>query len=142
MNTLIKKYISYAKKSIGSEKFRHYLVIKNNKKIDILGNGKLSCAKFVSEVLLKYKLIKQAHVNVLSSVRDMKNSGWKKKNINDLEIGDVIVWEKNKSKHYHIGFYIGDKRAISNSERLRSPQEHHFTYNGKRSIKLVLEYRP
>lgn len=142
MNTFIKKYISYTKKCIGSEKFRHYFVIKNNKKIDILDNGKLSCAKFVSEVLLKFKLIKQAHVNVLSAVGDMKNSGWKKKDVNDLEIGDVIVWKKNKSGHYHIGFYMGGNRAISNSERFRSPKEHHFTYNGKRSIKLVLEYRP
>lgn len=140
MNTPIDKYISYVKKCIGSDEFKHYFIVKGNKQIDILENGKLSCAKFVSEVLYKFKLIKNIHVNVLSTIRELKNCNWRKININNLEKGDVLVWEKNKQKHYHIGFYIGDKLAISNSLRFRCPCVHHYTYFGRRPIKLVLRH--
>jgi hypothetical protein len=136
MDTSIKKYTGYAKQCIGSDEFKHYFVIRNKKNIDLLENGKFSCAKFVSE----FKLMSCVHVNVLSAVRDMKKANWKNINIDDLKIGDVIVWEKNKSGHYHIGFYIGDNRAISNSLKYRSPQEHHYTYNGKRKIKWVFRF--
>ncbi|MDD4290564.1 MAG: NlpC/P60 family protein [Patescibacteria group bacterium] len=140
MDFLVKKYINYARKCIGSNEFRCYFVSGVNKKIDILENGKFSCAKFVSELLYKFKLIKNVHVNVLSTVRELKNCGWKKVDINNLYLGDVLIWEKNKQGHYHIGFYIGDGLAISNSAKFRVPRIHHFTYYRKRYIKLVLRY--
>ncbi len=139
-NNFNMKYINYAKQFINSDVFRNFFVIDNGRSIDLLKNGKLSCAKFVSEVLYKFKMIKQIHVTVESAVEDMKTSAWKMVGVYDLQIGDVLVWEKNKSNHYHIGFYIGNNRAISNSEKLRSPQEHHFTYNGKRRIKWAFRY--
>lgn len=142
MSSLVIKYINYARACINSDKFRNYFIIKNNKKINLLQNGKLSCAKFVSEVLYKFKIISQVHLTVESTLKDMKNCGWKKKGIEDLKIGDVIVWEKNKKAHYHIGFYIENKIAISNSEKYRCPREHHLTYRGKRFIKWVFEYVP
>ena len=43
----------------------------------------------------------------------------------------MLVWEEKidefGEKHKHIGFYIGNKRAVSNS-RDRTPQKHHYTY--------------
>ncbi|HNZ86526.1 MAG TPA: NlpC/P60 family protein [bacterium] len=141
MKAIINKYLNYSKKCIDSKIFRNYFIVKNNKKIDLLQNGKLSCAKFVSEVLLKFKLIEYAHLRVVSCVKDMNKNNWKKVDINNLELGDVLVWDKNKSGHYHMGFYIGNKRAISNSEKYRCPREHHFTYMGKRKIIKVLRYK-
>ena len=101
----------------------------------------MSCAKFVSEVLYKFKLIKNVHVSVASTIKELKISGWRKVDTKNLYLGDVLIWEKNNSGHYHIGFYIGDKLAISNSVKFRVPRVHHFTYRGKRPIKLALRRR-
>ncbi|HRY62481.1 MAG TPA: NlpC/P60 family protein [Candidatus Paceibacterota bacterium] len=142
MELLTKKnYINAIKKSIGVEMFQSIFAEKDGHETDITRKGQLSCALFVSSILKLFNLIdinKAPHSTVLSTLKNMEASGWKKVSENELEEGDVIVWEKiidvDGEEHEHIGFFIGNERAVSNSSEKRVPAEHHYTYDGKRGI--------
>jgi hypothetical protein len=116
-------YIKVIQNSVGTKMFRNIYAEINGKYTDITDNGDLSCAFYVSSVLLIFKSIGSVHSTVFSTIFDMKKSGWKetKKPV----VGDVVVWgeEKNK-KHKHIGFFLGDEKAISNSKYKGYPIEH------------------
>lgn len=133
-------YLAVIKNSIGSKLFRNFYAKVNGKKTDILRNGELSCAFYVSSILLLFRLIKTGHATVDSTVRDLKQSGWK--NIKKPKIGSIIVWKKisfgNKDSHKHIGFFIGNNKAISNISKLGYPREHHWTFGSKRKVELIL----
>ncbi|MBI2635032.1 MAG: hypothetical protein HYW79_00595 [Parcubacteria group bacterium] len=133
-------YIAVIKNSVGSKLFRNLYAKVNGKKTDITRNGELSCAFYVSSILLLFRFIKEGHATVDSTVKDLKKSGWKE--IKKPEIGSVIVWEKtdfrNGNAHKHIGFYIGGNKAISNTSKSGYPARHHFTFGGKRKIELTL----
>ena len=132
-------YLAVIKNSIDSKLFRNLYANVNGKRIDITANGGLSCAFYVSSILLLFKFIKEGHATVDSTVKDLKQSGWKK--IKKPKIGSIIVWGKMVGKngiHKHIGFYIGDNNAISNSEKFRCPKIHHWTFGAKRKIELIL----
>jgi len=143
-------YIKMIKNSVGSKMFRNLYLEINGKKIDATQNGKYSCAFFVSNVLLIWGLISEGHASVLSTIRDMEKSGWKKIAPDRAKAGDVIVWDKEKSsdksyyysrEHYHNGFYIGGQKAISNSSNGKGvPIIHHWTYNNRRNIVAIYRY--
>jgi len=132
-------YLAVIKNSIGADIFRNFYAKVNGKRTDIMKNGELSCAFFVSSILALAKLIKGLHTTVDSTVKDLKASGWKV--TKQPKIGSVIVWEKidfgNGDFHKHIGFYIGNNKAISTSSKLRSPVRHHWTFNNKRKIEMI-----
>ncbi len=125
---LKKTYLGIIYNSCGTNIFKRVFVKKNNKIIDVCDNGRLSCAVFVSYVLKLFDLIKTPHATVLSTIIDLENSGWYK--ITKPKIGSVLVWEEGDSSngHRHIGFYIGNNKAISNSSKLGVPKVHHWTY--------------
>lgn len=133
-------YLAMIKNSLQTSLFKNFYV-KNNqgKKIDVMRNGEVSCAFYVSSILVILRLIKQAHGRVDITVEDMKFSGWKK--IKNLKIGAVIVWDKfdfgEGEPREHIGFYIGNNQAISNSYKKHCPIKHSLTYGGKRKIKAI-----
>lgn len=117
-----------------SKLFQHVLVEKSGKEFDILKNGKLSCAFFVSFILHHLKLIQEPHATVSGTVRDLEASGWQQ--VKDAQPGCVIVWEATRDHekdmlHEHIGFYLGKSRAISNSSSKRYPIKHHWTFGLK-----------
>jgi len=139
---LFDTYIAVIKNSVGSKMFRNSYAKINGpsaragKKTDILQNGNLSCAFFVSSILVLFKLIKEIHATVDGTVKDLERSGCQK--ITKPKIGSVIVWEKidfgNKDFYKHIGFYIGNNKAIStNSFKKGQPTVHHWTYGIKRN---------
>lgn len=80
------------------------------------------------------------HTTVLSTVKDLRKSGWTE--IDKPKIGCILVWKEinfdNEGIHNHIGFFIGDNKAISNSEKLGHPSEHSWDFDGKRKIDLML----
>ncbi|MDP2934257.1 MAG: peptidoglycan amidohydrolase family protein [bacterium] len=143
-------YLKMIKNSAGSKMFRNLYLEINGKKIDATQNGKYSCAFFVSNVLLIWGLISEGHASVLSTIKDMEGNGWKKIPKSKIRPGDVIVWDKEKSsdnsyfyskEHYHNGFYIGAKKAISNSSNGKGvPIIHNWNYNNKRKIIAVYRY--
>ena len=118
------EFLEYIKSRIGSKEYRNLII----SGIDYLKNGQLSCAVFVSSVLKHFDLIDDSHGTVKVTVHNMKLFRWQKILLEDIEPGDVIIWEKNKSGHYHIGFYIGNDMAISNCWKERMPIEHDFKF--------------
>ncbi|MFN7088460.1 MAG: hypothetical protein ACK4NX_01380 [Candidatus Paceibacteria bacterium] len=128
-------YLKMIENSVGSRLFKNLYFKRRGKQIDVLRNGKLSCAVFVSWILRNFYLIKDIHTTVNGTREDLKKSGWRK--IDKPKIGSVLVWEEKKFKdggHKHIGFYIDKKVAISNGSKKGLPQKHHWTFgvkNGK-----------
>lgn len=125
------------KNSAGTKMFRNLYLEAGGKRIDAAKNGEYSCAFFVSNVLKIWGLISEGHATVESTIEDMKKNGWKKISLNKIKPGNVIVWEENGRGHFHNGFYIGNKKAISNDSKRGVPVVHHWTYNGKRKVVAV-----
>lgn len=139
---ILETYLAIIKNSVKSKMFRNFYAKVNNKKTDIMKKGDLSCAFYVSSVLVLFQLINKIHATVDGLVEDLEKSGWREiKTKEKLKIGDVLIWEevvfKKNDKHKHIGFFMGNNRAISNSSRLRFPVEHHFTFRDKRKIEKI-----
>lgn len=133
-------YLAVIKNSIGSKLFRNFYAKVNGKKTDIMRNGELSRAFYVSSVLTLFKFIKNIHGTVDSIVKNLEESGWRK--IDKPKIGSILVWERidfgNSDIHKHIGFFIGGNEAVSNSYRLGRPVSHSWNFNGKRKVDMIL----
>ena len=125
-----KNFLQTIENAVGTYMFRNLWANVDGVDKDILEDGDLSCAQFVSGVLYLNGLIKERHATVEGTVRDIEGFGWKK--IKEPKIGSILVWEAMEypdgSKHGHIGFYVGDQKAISNSPKEKSPQYHRWTY--------------
>ncbi len=132
---LFDTYMSRIKNSVDSKIFQNLYAKYNNIKRDILDGGDLSCAMFVSSILFWCKIIGDIHTTVTSTVKDMEKSGWYK--IKNKKIGAVLVWEPEEFSdglHAHIGFYIGNNQAISNSSIYKVPKVHHYATSNNRKI--------
>ena len=135
-------YLKLIKNSVGSRAYRNLYFKVNGKKVDVLENGNLSCAYFVSSVLFHFKLIGSLRTTVQGTVDDMKKSGWK--SIKKPVRGSVIVWGKRYFKssgqwHAHIGFYVGNGWAVSTNSEKRRPVIHPWRreYKSKKLRKVV-----
>jgi uncharacterized protein YvpB len=130
---LNRSYISMIENSVGSNIFRNLYMATPMGEKDILNNGDLSCSVFVSSILYLWGLISDMHATVDSTVNDLRNFGWTE--IAEPKKGCVIEWEYKSmddgSKHKHLGFYIGDGKAISNRPESGTPEIHHWTFGEK-----------
>ncbi len=124
-------YLRVIENSVGTKIFRNLFAEINGEKVDITKDGELSCAYFVSSILYLFKLIKGVHATVDSTIRDLKEWEWIE--IEKPELGCVIVWAETNS-HKHIGFYIGDEKAISNNFEFGYPTEHDWQFRKVESI--------
>lgn len=134
--------LQVARNSVGSKVFRNLFIEENGVRRDALEDGVLSCAVFVSWLLLPLRLINAAHATVESTVKDLEEFGWQSVEVSALQPGDVLVWgaSPESDDHSHIGFYIGDGQAISNNSVDRTPSMHHFEYDGRRPVEKALHY--
>lgn len=116
-------------KSVGSEMFQTLWADVDGVRTDILDGGDVSCAYFVSCLLKIFDLIESPHATVQGVERDLRASGWQE--TDTMVPGCILVWEMqaqaDDEPHEHIGFYIGENRAVSNSYTKRHPVLHHFT---------------
>lgn len=148
MRLLIRKnYLNAIKKSIGAQLFQNVFAEVNGEEKDITQNGELSCALFVSSLLMMFHLIdtiKAPHTTVSGLLKNIEESRWRKIPESNIQEGDVIIWEEiidlDGKRHEHVGFYIGNDMAISNSSKKHMPDRHHLTYNGKRKINSVWRF--
>lgn len=139
---LFETYLATIKNSVGARIFRNFYALIGGKKQDIMKNGKLSCAFFVSSILRIFGLIKDIHGTVDGTVKDLKKSGWKV--LRRPKTGSVLVWSKpndSKTTHRHIGFYLGNYKAVSNSSTKMVPIVHRSNFNGKRKIEKVFGFK-
>lgn len=125
--------------------FRNLYADVDGKEVDILENGSNSCAVFVCLILLCLELIKRPHATVYATEKDLLASGWNE--IKELKPGAILVWEKRdgtmledqKIPKEHIGFYVGNDEAISNSSKATGfPWKHHVTYDDTRKVEKIL----
>ncbi|MDR3581987.1 MAG: hypothetical protein P4L67_01795 [Candidatus Pacebacteria bacterium] len=128
---LFETYLAMIKNSPGSNLFRNAYFVIDGKKQDVLRDGDLSCAVYVSSVLRLTGLIPETHTTVKGTVEAMKKAGWRP--IKKPRVGSVLVWgaktfKKSGETHNHIGFSIGDDKAVSNNSKKRSPAIHHWTF--------------
>ncbi len=114
--------------------FQDFYLQINGEERNATKKGEISCAFFVSSVLLIFFLIKEGHLTVAGALNDMKEKGWKE--IKELKPGAVLLWEK-KEGHNHLGFYLGGEKAVSNSKKKKKPVVHHYNYKGKRKIEKI-----
>lgn len=130
-------YIFMIRNSVGTMMFREYYAEINNVKKEILRQGDLACAYYVSAILRIFDLTEKVRTTVLDTARDLENAGWYK--IDKPKVGSILVWKakkfKNQEVHRHIGFYLGDKNAISNNADLGFPEIHHYTFGETKSGK-------
>lgn len=132
--------------------FRHiYLESAPKQYTDIMQNWALSCAVFVSQVLLYFWYIKKSNAKVTSLEKNLSNS-WRKKvafkqdkdSIKLIPKGAILIRANlykrkqtnkinNKSEFfisdYHIGFYNWNQKAISN-----------VVTKNKKNIKAIAEH--
>lgn len=131
-------YLAVIENSVGSQTFKNLYVDIDGVKTDATKDGWLSCAFFVSSVLSMFKYIKEIHATVSSTVKDLQESGWAK--IEEPIVGSVIVWKpgQNTNGHAHIGFYVGDGKAISNDSWKKFPDKTDWKFEGKREVEMIL----
>ena len=131
-----KSFIQLIHNSVGSNLFRNFYVKTPERgEFDALDDGYNACAFYVSAVLVIFKKISGIHGTIDSTIKDLQESGWIR--VNEPKEGDVIVWEAKQFDDVlkeHIGFSIGNDRAISVSWTSKTPMEHSDTFNGKREI--------
>ncbi|MFH0987661.1 MAG: hypothetical protein V1841_02080 [Patescibacteria group bacterium] len=131
-------YLGMIRNSEGTKMFRDFFGRVGKNKRNLAKEGRTSCALFVSSIIHHFKLIKEPHLTVSGTLKDMKISGWLKTK-NPLP-GDVILWDK-KNGHYHLGFCLGRDKAISNDREKGLPLSHNLTFGGKRKIKAFFRKR-
>lgn len=136
-------YLAMIKNSQNSEMFKNLWAKVDGEVQDITQNGNLSCAFYVSSVLYLFKLISNIHATVDGTLKDLEKSGWTE--IANPQIGSVLVWAEKDfglgEKHKHIGFYLGNDMAISNSSQKGQPIEHKFQKYDDRKIEKILGHQ-
>ena len=128
-----KSLIKMIENSIGSKTFNSFYVLdkKSGKELDILEDGGLSCASFVSGILTIYGLIDHPHATVKGVIASLTEEyGWRE--TEKLEPSNVVLWEEiacgEESNNQHLGFILNENEAVSNSSLNREITKHHITY--------------
>lgn len=136
-------YIALIRSSMESKIFQKFYCSVNGKKTEVLDNGRLSCATFVTFVLKLFSLVSDIQITVHRAMDDMLKSGWYE--VKEPRVGAIIVWAEKPSEkdaesniqasaHKHIGFYIGNHQAVSNSSLTKAPVVHAWDFRPIHSI--------
>lgn len=112
-----KSYLTMIKNSVGTKMFSSLFVLRDGKEFDALQNeeGSFSCAFFVSSILTIFKKIDSFHGTISTTIKFMKDFGWQEV-AGDMKPGDILLWDAEQvgqSENAHIGFYVGDDKAVS-----------------------------
>lgn len=139
-----KTFLKMILNSCGSLMWKNNYGLIDNKEIDLVQNGNLSCAFYVSSLLKLFDLISDVHLTVKSTEKELLKNGFKKIPVSkNMPKGTVIIWKKKKElniytnkkeDHLHIGFYVGNEKAVSMSSFNGFPIIHHYLYNNTRKI--------
>lgn len=125
-------YLTMLENSVGSHQYRTLWADVDGVTKDILDNGQLSCAFFVSSILNHFRLIDTPHARTEGLVRDMERNGWTK---TDAPVpGCVVVWEAQEQKsgvYPHSGFCLTSTEVLSHTDATQTPQKHHVTFGEK-----------
>jgi len=133
-----KTYLQMIRNSVGTQMFRNfYIQTADGVEQDSLSDGEDSCAFYVSSVLTLFRAAAGVHGTIRRTVEDLQQSGWQIVPKDHMQPGDVIVWGTTGN---HIGFYIGNGRAISTSSKAKQVAEHNASHDDSNPISQVLRY--
>jgi hypothetical protein len=132
-----KTFLAMVHGSVGANMFRHfYMQRADGSEFDALDDGDNGCAFFVSSVLTIFGKIEHVHGTVANTIEDLQNSSWIE--AQTPTIGDVLVWEPksfaNGDMHAHIGFFVGNGKAISMSSQVGAPVEHDIHFGNEQRV--------
>ena len=134
--TLLKKetLLAMIEGSLGTKMFRHLYAIVGGEERDLLQDGQLSCAFYVSKMLVMNDLLPSSHATLAGLERTLEaSSEWQK--TEELTPGCLVVWEPwelgENGPHGHVGFYIGGEEVVSHKDDACAPTKHHYTYGVK-----------
>ncbi len=126
-------YLQAIENSVGARLFQNLFAKKDGISVDLTEGGNLSCALFVSSILMLHHLIdpsRAPHATVNGLLRNMEDSGWKTGT--SIVPGAILVWEAmvqgGSEPHTHIGFALSESEAISNMWEKRTPEKHHIYF--------------
>lgn len=136
---LKESYLATIKNSVGTKMFQEFYARVGGKKKEVLEKGDKSCAVFVSSVLKLFDLIEDTQLTVHRTLKDMGQSGWEE--IAKPRAGCVIVWKEKEfgtgNPRKHLGFYIGNGEAVSNSSKKGYPTKHSYKTYTDRGIDVM-----
>jgi hypothetical protein len=137
---LLENYLAVAKASVDSNVFRKLYYKIGNRKIEVLNDGDLSCAAFVSFILKIFSLIPEIHTTVRETEKDLRRAGWF--TVRKPRPGAIIVYgpkiTSSGETHKHLGIYLGGGKAISNRDFKKSPKIDTWDY---RSVEKILWHK-
>lgn len=143
MNLVLKNHLSRVRNSINSKMFRNFFISIDGQIRDVAEDGNLSCAIYVSNMLLMTgELIGSGHATIDSTIKDILKNDWYE--IADPKTGCVLLWEEKeqqRGKHQHLGFYVDNNQAISHLDTDRVPTLHDWTFDGKRKIEKIFWHK-
>jgi len=116
--------------SEGARMWRHTYATCDGERVDLTKDGTVSCAVYVSTLLLMARKLPEMKATVVSLQQSMKEHNWIE--FDEYVPGSVLIWEEAQQfggePHLHAGFYLGNKIAMSHSDQDRSPCKHHVTF--------------
>jgi hypothetical protein len=136
---LLRTYLAMIEGSVNTSQFQRFYVAWPDGSVDVTDRGNFSCAVYVSSILTLVCLITGGvHTTVDETICDMLESGWHEVYYSSdtahlLPMGCVILWGEasvcsDGRLHRHIGFYVGNGKAVSNHPVDRVPKRHHITF--------------
>lgn len=119
--------------------FQNFFVEDHGKTLDILNDGKFSCAYFVTCILKDFNLIDEIHTTVKDTHESLLRNGWEEVSTETIDEGDVLIWDKEGIQG-HIGFAISSKKAISNNIETGKPRTHNIDQKNSKPVSHILRY--
>ena len=127
----------FLRASVGNQLFRRWYIASDEKIVDVVQGGNLSCALYVSSILTLLGLLKEpkVHTCIRTLVPALKESDWRETTAT-LQTGMIIEWAQKRGEsgnmHGHVGFVLDEHRAISTNDLLGTPEIHSIhTHKGR-----------
>ena len=133
-------FVKRIENSVGSREYRNLFALVRGVRKDILKDGLISCAYYVSNVCTVLGYLPRPHTTVDGLIVGLENNGWRRVE-QPTKPGEILVWEEATQAggelHKHAGFYMGNDQAISHVDSDRTPSYHHLTFGGTRKVVAV-----
>mgnify|MGYP001584286886 CR=1 FL=1 len=134
-------YVRAIENSVGSRLFNSLLVrFGDSQEVkDILNDGELSCAYFVSSLLVMHDALRQTHTTVANLKKALsENPKWSEVPLENVEAGDVVFYKKRTfadgSGNAHVGFVLNKDEAVSTDYQKKAVSKHKLDYTPIESV--------
>lgn len=122
---LLESYMAMVEGSVGSAQWRHLYVRREEDALDVIDDGDLACAYYVSSILHTFNLIDGGvHTTVVEIEHDLLQSGWSL--VEEPCPGAIVFWGEKMGDdgrvHRHLGICTSDCMAVHHDAKTKSPK--------------------